>query len=66
MRKRNFTISRFVCPGCSNIIPLPRKSNRNRETGHIKDLYCPYCDKVQKTLEYKSNQPIWNMCGEAV
>lgn len=66
MRKRSFTISQFVCPECNNIIPLPRKSNRNRETGHIKDLYCPYCDKVQKTLEYKSDQPIRNMYGETV
>lgn len=66
MRKRTFTISHFLCPECHNVIPLPRKANRSRENGHIKDIYCPYCNKVQHTLEYKDNQAIRNMNGEEI
>jgi hypothetical protein len=66
MKRRTYTISQFLCPECQNVIPLPRKANRSRENGHIKDLYCPYCNKVQKTIEYKDGQAIRNMDGEEV
>lgn len=59
-----FTISQFKCQECGHIIPLPRKKKREREKGHIKDIYCPWCDKVTKTIEYKPNQPITNGNGE--
>ena len=59
-----YTISNFLCPECGNTIPLPRKSFRPRENNHIKDIYCPWCNKVQKTLEYKENQPITTLAGE--
>lgn len=62
----SFTISQFKCPECGNVIPIPRKKNRVRENGHIKDLFCPWCNKVQKMIEYKENQPISNMMGEDV
>ena len=65
-KRQSYTISHFLCPECGNEIPLPRRSNRNRESGHIKDIYCPYCNKVQQFLEFKSNQPIRNMDGEEV
>lgn len=61
-----YSISNFECPGCGNLIPLPRRNTKKRENGHIKDLFCPYCNKVQKTKEYKSNQPIRNMAGEII
>lgn len=64
MRRQKFDISRFVCPECGNIIPLPRKTKKERESGHIKDIFCPWCDKVQKTIEYKENQPIRNANGD--
>lgn len=66
MKRYSYDISRFLCPDCGNIIPLPRKTKKERESGHIKDLYCPWCDKIQKTIEYKSNQPIKNGLGEYI
>lgn len=60
-----YKISQFKCPGCGNIIPLPRCKNA-RENGHIKDIYCPWCDKIQHTTEYKDNQPIRNFAGDLI
>ena len=58
-------ISQFVCPECNHIIPLPR-SHKQRKNGHVKDIYCPWCAKVQHTIEYKDNQPIRNLDGEVI
>lgn len=48
-----YTISTFTCPECGMRIPLPRFKSYKRKRGHIKDLYCPKCNKVQKTTEQK-------------
>lgn len=66
MKNNYYTISQFLCPGCSKVIPLPRQNKRCRENGHIKDLYCPWCDTVQHMKEYKSRQPIRNMNGDKI
>ena len=66
MRRQTFDISQFLCPDCGHVIPLPRKTRKERKAGHIKDIYCPFCDKVQKTIEYKANQPIKNGLGEYI
>ena len=64
MKRQPYNISNFLCPGCHHVIPLPRKAKSERESGHIKDIYCPWCGKVQKTIEYKVNQPIMNGLDE--
>ena len=51
MKKQDFTIHRFRCTKCNNIIPLPRKSGRQRKKNHIKDIYCPVCNEVTKMKE---------------
>lgn len=61
-----FTISEFKCPECGNMIPIPRNEAQVRANKHIKDLFCPWCNKIQKTIEYKSRQPIKNMAGEII
>ena len=66
LRRQSYNISQFLCPECNNIIPLPRKTKSEREKGHIKDIYCPWCDKIQKTIEYHENQPIKNLAGEII
>ena len=53
MKRRNYKRSDFVCMDCENIIPLPRLLSCKRERGHIKDLYCPFCNQVSKTLEIR-------------
>ncbi len=41
-------ISNFICPECGLNFPLPRTHGEQRKNGHIKDVYCPKCNKVQK------------------
>ena len=60
------TISQFICPDCGNVIPLPRRRQSQREDKHIKDIYCPWCNKVQHTIEYKYDQPIRNLAGDKI
>jgi len=62
----NYTINYFVCPECGHEIPLPRRKSKVRERGHIKDLYCPWCGKVQKTKEIRLNRSVVNLAGEVV
>lgn len=54
MVKRDIDISLFICPECGGKFPLPRRQSKKREKGHIKDLYCPYCNKVVKTMEIRT------------
>lgn len=54
MKKRNYSISYFICPECGNVFPLPRKKGSKRNKGHIKDLYCVDCNKIVKTTEIRS------------
>jgi len=47
----SYVISYFHCPKCGFKMSVPRKKRRLRENGHIKDLYCPNCDRVMKMQE---------------
>ena len=60
----NYSVSYFICPNCNNKFPLPRINGKTRERGHIKDLWCPYCKEVVKTLEVRDRDVYKNMCGE--
>ena len=54
MKKHRFMDqSTFICPECKNTFPIMRPHGHNREKGHIKDIWCPYCKKVQKFLEIR-------------
>ena len=54
MRKQRFMdLSLFICPECGKSIPLMRNHGNHRKKGHIKDLYCPYCNKDQKFKEIR-------------
>lgn len=52
---RSYTISNMICPDCGKAFPIPRLKSSARERGHIKDLYCPFCNKISKMLEIKEN-----------
>lgn len=53
-RCNDFTISRFYCTQCANEgIPIARKIQREREPGHLKKLYCIYCNKETNHAEVK-------------
>ena len=48
---KRYSISYFHCPICRFQMTVPRKLCRKRKKGHIKDLYCPNCDKIVKMRE---------------
>lgn len=54
LKKRNYSISYFICPECGNSFPLPRPKSLKRNKGHIKDVYCVCCNKIVKTTEVRS------------
>ena len=48
-----YSISYFVCPQCGKTLPLPRGKNRARNKGHIKNLYCVFCNETVKCTEIR-------------
>ena len=52
--KKSFTISKFECPDCENEMYVSRQLSKQREDGHIKDLWCPYCKEIKKMKEIKN------------
>lgn len=51
MRNGSFGLSNLVCLECGNIFTIPRKKEKLRGNGHIKDLWCPICKSVNKHYE---------------
>lgn len=60
------TISNFVCEDCGMEMPLPRKRGKQREKGHIKDVFCPRCGRVSKFKEFGYKENYKNMAGEVI
>lgn len=57
-RKGSYYISNFKCNICDMSFPLPRKTRRMRELGHIKDLYCPRCKEITKFRELREYETL--------
>lgn len=51
--KRSFNISKFCCPDCECSMFVPRNLGQQRENGHVKDLWCPWCEETKKMVEQK-------------
>lgn len=52
MTRKNFSLSDFYCTECGKKgLSIPRKHGQARESGHIKDLLCIYCNKRTKHVE---------------
>lgn len=46
----------MYCSECGNRgIPVMRKSNKRREKGHLKKLWCCYCKKETNHVEITNN-----------
>lgn len=49
-----YTISEFYCTCCGTKgIPVPRKSSKQREQGHLKKLYCLKCKEQTNHAEVR-------------
>lgn len=55
MRKtKSYAISKMYCTCCGNEgIPIPRKNGSYREAGHLKNLFCIYCNDLRNHVEIK-------------
>ena len=52
--RRNFTISELYCSHCGMMVTVPRKKNKQREKGHVKDLWCIHCKAITKHTEKRA------------
>lgn len=53
--QNNFTISSFYCTKCGQKgINIARKTGHYREPGHLKKLYCIYCQEECNHVEIRS------------
>ena len=51
---RNLQISDFYCTRCGlKNLPLPRIAGKEKEPGHLKKLFCLYCQKEVNMVEIK-------------
>lgn len=66
MKRRNFVISEFHCTECELIIPLPRIHGRQREKGHVKDIWCPKCQRKMKFREVRYKELYKTMAGDVI
>lgn len=54
VRGRHFTINTFVCSKCGKKgIPISRKQSKQRESGHLKKLYCVHCREETNHIEIR-------------
>lgn len=50
-----YTTSDFYCTQCGNkALMLPRKKSQQREPGHLKKMFCIYCQKEHNCVEVRS------------
>ena len=66
MRRLHYVISNFVCQECDTVFPFPRCHGRQREHGHIKDIWCPGCKKETKFREIKYKENYKTLEGELI
>ena len=54
IRGRHFTISTFKCTECGKEgIPISRRQSNQRESGHLKKIYCVHCKKETNHVEIR-------------
>lgn len=50
----NVTISDFYCTQCGKkALMIPRQQSKQREPGHLKNIFCIYCQKENNCVEIR-------------
>ena len=44
-------VSFLKCKECGGVFPIRRKNGKLRKRGHVKTMWCPWCEKVTKHVE---------------
>lgn len=53
-RKKENTVNDFYCTKCGKRgIPLVRKAGKQKEQGHLKNLFCIYCQEETNHVELR-------------
>lgn len=56
MANNHFSVSDFYCTCCGKRgLSLPRPERKQREPGHLKELFCFYCGEEKNAVEIKQN-----------
>ena len=56
INNKNIKISEFYCVNCGNkSYPIVRLTSKEREPGHLKKMFCLYCQAEENMVEIKSN-----------
>lgn len=50
--KKSFVLSYLKCSNCGEFVLIPRRVGRQKKGGHIKDMWCPYCQTETKFIEH--------------
>lgn len=68
MYKRGFNmvLSDLYCPYCSFRMTIPRSVNRQREKGHCKKMWCPFCEIEANFIEVRYNDFILSNVGSVL
>ena len=61
---KRFVCDTLVCTICGNKTTVPRMCDRRRARGHIKDMWCPYCQRKTKFKEILFEDAVRNFDGE--
>jgi hypothetical protein len=65
-RRKTIPMSTFICSSCERVVyELPR-NHRQREKGHIKDLFCPWCNRTGKCIEIRPSDSYKTLSGEII
>lgn len=51
--KFTYTISDCYCSSCFNKMYIPRSMDKQKEKGHIKEMYCPFCKEKRDFIEVR-------------
>ena len=61
IKTRTFSTN-LKCPECGKYVIIRRKIGRRKTNGHVKHMYCPYCQKIVPFVE--DTKSVVNALGE--
>ena len=41
----------FKCPVCGGVLLASKNAGKQTGNGHIKDMFCPYCNDTRKFIQ---------------
>lgn len=58
MKGRNLAMSELICTVCGNKQAVPRTTGKQRNKGHMKKFWCPFCKEEINHIEIRNKD--WN------